>query len=185
MSQNDTSARGQWSQVIMNTYGTPPVELVSGDGAVVTDADGKDYIDLLAGIAVNALGHAHPAIVDAVTSQISTLGHVSNLFVSQPVVDAAAKLKDRLGAGESTRVFFCNSGGEANEAAFKIARLTGRRRVLAAHHGFHGRTMGSLALTGQPDKRAPFEPLVPGESRGWGAHGGDVLLGPTAVTAKE
>lgn len=162
MSQNDTSARGQWSQVIMNTYGTPPVELVSGDGAVVTDADGKDYIDLLAGIAVNALGHAHPAIVDAVTSQISTLGHVSNLFVSQPVVDAAAKLKDRLGAGESTRVFFCNSGGEANEAAFKIARLTGRRRVLAAHHGFHGRTMGSLALTGQPDKRAPFEPLVPG-----------------------
>lgn len=162
MSQNDTSARGQWNQVIMNTYGTPPVELVSGDGAVVTDADGKDYIDLLAGIAVNALGHAHPAIVDAVTSQISTLGHVSNLFVSQPVVDAAAKLKDRLGAGESTRVFFCNSGGEANEAAFKIARLTGRRRVLAAHHGFHGRTMGSLALTGQPDKRAPFEPLVPG-----------------------
>ncbi len=162
MSQNDTSARDQWGQVIMNTYGTPPVELVAGDGAMVTDADGKKYIDLLAGIAVNALGHAHPAIVDAVTSQISTLGHVSNLFVSQPVVDAAAKLKDRLGAGESTRVFFCNSGGEANEAAFKIARLTGRRRVLAAHHGFHGRTMGSLALTGQPDKRAPFEPLVPG-----------------------
>ncbi|AGS34756.1 acetylornithine aminotransferase [Corynebacterium maris DSM 45190] len=162
MSQNDTSARDQWGQVIMNTYGTPPVELVAGDGAMVTDADGKEYIDLLAGIAVNALGHAHPAIVDAVTSQISTLGHVSNLFVSQPVVDAAAKLKDRLGAGESTRVFFCNSGGEANEAAFKIARLTGRRRVLAAHHGFHGRTMGSLALTGQPDKRAPFEPLVPG-----------------------
>jgi acetylornithine/N-succinyldiaminopimelate aminotransferase len=162
MSQNDTSAHGQWDQVIMNTYGTPPVELASGDGAVVTDADGKDYIDLLAGIAVNALGHAHPAIVEAVTSQISTLGHVSNLFVSQPVVDTATKLKDRFGAGESTRVFFCNSGGEANEAAFKIARLTGRRRVLAAHHGFHGRTMGSLALTGQPDKRAPFEPLVPG-----------------------
>ncbi|HZK31427.1 MAG TPA: acetylornithine transaminase [Corynebacterium sp.] len=162
MNQNTSSVRDQWGEVLMDTYGTPPVELVSGQGAVVTDVDGKEYLDLLAGIAVNALGHAHPAIIAAVTSQVSTLGHVSNLFISQPVVTAAAKLKERFGAGDSTRVFFCNSGGEANEAAFKIARLTGRRRVLAAHHGFHGRTMGSLALTGQPDKRAAFEPLVPG-----------------------
>ena len=151
----------QWGEVLMNTYGIPPVELVSGRGAAVTDSECNDYIDLLAGIAVNALGHAHPAIVDAVNAQLSSLGHVSNLFASAPVVRLAARLKEIVG-DDSARVFFCNSGAEANEAAFKIARLTGRRRVFAARHGFHGRTMGSLALTGQPDKRAAFEPLTPG-----------------------
>lgn len=157
-----SNAHEQWPEVLMNTYGTPPIELRTGHGATVTDVDGNDYIDLLAGIAVNALGHRHPAVVDAVRGQIDTLGHVSNLFVSAPVVDTASALKERFGAGESTRVFFCNSGGEANEAAFKIARLTGRHRVLAAQDGFHGRTMGSLALTGQADKRRPFEPLPSG-----------------------
>lgn len=151
----------QWGDSILNTYGTPPIALVSGNGARVTDEDGKEYIDLLAGIAVNSLGTAHPAIVEAVTQQIQTLGHVSNLFGSQPVVDAAEKLKQRVG-DSSARVFFCNSGTEANEAAFKLARLTGKHRVLAAHHGFHGRTMGALALTGQPSKRKPFEPLPTG-----------------------
>lgn len=156
-----SGAVDQWSQVLMNNYGTPPVELVSGEGATVTDAQGRTHIDLLAGIAVNALGHGHPAIVEAVTEQISRLGHISNLFASSPVIQTATTLKQRFG-DDSARVFFCNSGGEANEAAFKLARLTGRSRVLAAVDGFHGRTMGSLALTGQPDKRKPFEPLPAG-----------------------
>ena len=151
----------QWNDVLMNNYGTPPIELVSGKGATVEDSQGRVHIDLLAGIAVNALGHGHPAIVEAVTHQLSQLGHVSNLFASGPVMQAAATLKERVG-DDSARVFFCNSGGEANEAAFKLARLTGRSRILAAVHGFHGRTMGSLALTGQPDKRKAFEPLPTG-----------------------
>lgn len=151
----------KWDESILNTYGTPPVALVSGQGARLTDEEGNEYIDMLAGIAVNSLGTAHPAIVEAVTEQIQRLGHVSNLFGSQPVVDAADKLRARVG-DESARVFFCNSGAEANEAAFKLARLTGKHRVLAAHHGFHGRTMGALALTGQPSKRKAFEPLPTG-----------------------
>ena len=151
----------KWDESILNTYGTPPVALVSGQGARLTDEEGNEYIDMLAGIAVNSLGTAHPAIVEAVTGQIQRLGHVSNLFGSQPVVDAADKLRARVG-DESARVFFCNSGAEANEAAFKLARLTGKHRVLAAHHGFHGRTMGALALTGQPSKRKAFEPLPTG-----------------------
>ena len=151
----------RWSTALLDTYPVPPVELVSGEGASVTDADGKTYIDMLAGIAVNALGHAHPAVMEAVSTQVARLGHVSNLFGSQPVVEVAEALRTRVG-DDTARVFFCNSGAEANEAAFKLARLTGRRRILAAERGFHGRTMGSLALTGQPDKRAPFEPLPAG-----------------------
>jgi len=151
----------RWTSALLDTYPAPPVELVSGEGATVTDTDGNTYIDMLAGIAVNALGHAHPAIVDAVSAQVARLGHVSNLFGSQPVVEVAEALRARVG-DDTARVFFCNSGAEANEAAFKLARLTGRRRILAAERGFHGRTMGSLALTGQPDKRAPFEPMPAG-----------------------
>ena len=150
-----------WPDVIMNTYGTPAVTLVSGAGAEVTDSEGRTHIDLLAGIAVNALGHGHPAVVQAVSEQIATLGHVSNLYASQPVIDVAAGLIDRFGDPDA-RVFFCNSGTEANEAAFKIARATGRSRIFAAEHGFHGRTMGALALTGQPDKRKKFEPMPAG-----------------------
>ncbi|MCF4007060.1 acetylornithine transaminase [Corynebacterium uropygiale] len=155
----------QWAHDLMNTYGVPPLTLVKGEGARVLDDEGREYIDLLAGIAVNSLGHAHPAVIDAVSSQVAELAHVSNLFVSQPVVDVAHELKARFLRGKAeadTRVFFCNSGAEANEAAFKLARLTGKSRVLAAVHGFHGRTMGSLSLTGQPDKQKPFLPLVPG-----------------------
>lgn len=156
---SDFAAR--WSGALLDTYPAPPVELVSGAGATVTDADGNTYIDMLAGIAVNALGHGHPAVVEAVSSQISTLGHVSNLFGSRPVVELAEALRARVG-DETARVFFSNSGAEANEAAFKLARLTGHRRILAAERGFHGRTMGALALTGQPDKQAAFEPLPAG-----------------------
>ncbi|MCF8570656.1 acetylornithine transaminase [Gordonia sp. HY002] len=150
----------RWSSSLMNNYGTPAIALVRGEGAVVYDADGKAYLDLLGGIAVNALGHANPEIVDAVAKQLSTLGHVSNLYVSEPVVKLAERL---LGAfGHDGRVFLCNSGTEANEAAFKIARRTGRPQIIAAEGGFHGRTMGALAMTGQPGKREPFEPMPGG-----------------------
>ncbi len=147
----------RWAAVMMNNYGAPPLALVSGDGAVVTDSGGKDYLDLLGGIAVNVLGHRHPAVIEAVTTQLDKLGHTSNLYATEPGIALAENLVDRLGA--PARVFFCNSGTEANEVAFKITRLTGKTNVVAAQGAFHGRTMGSLALTGQPDKRAPFEPL--------------------------
>ena len=147
---------------MMDNYGTPPVALVSGDGAVVTDADGKSYVDLLGGIAVNVLGHRHPAVIEAVTRQLNTLGHTSNLYATEPGIALAEALVAHLGAESQARVFFCNSGTEANEVAFKITRLTGRTKLVAAEGAFHGRTMGSLALTGQPTKQAPFEPL-PGD----------------------
>ncbi|KAF0966383.1 acetylornithine transaminase [Rhodococcus sp. T7] len=150
----------RWSGSLMNTYGVPRVALARGQGAVLTDADGKEYVDFLAGIAVNILGHAHPAIIEAVTAQLSTLGHVSNLYASEPAIELAEKLLSHLGA--PGRVFFCNSGAEANEAAFKLARATGRSKIIAAENSFHGRTMGALALTGQAAKRAPFEPMPPG-----------------------
>lgn len=149
-----------WESALMPTYGTPPIELVSGQGSRVTDSDGREYIDLLAGIAVNALGHAHPAIVDAVSTQIATLGHTSNLFAHPQVIALATKLRELI--SPDAQVFFTNSGAEANEAAFKTARLTEKSRILAAEHGFHGRTMGALAMTGQPAKRAPFEPMPAG-----------------------
>jgi len=150
----------RWAQSMMDNYGTPPLGLVRGSGAVVVDETGKEYVDLLGGIAVNALGHAHPAIVAAVSQQIATLGHVSNLYVAEPPV-ALAELLLAL-AGRPGRVLFCNSGAEANEAAFKLSRLTGRSHVVSTKGGFHGRTMGALALTGQPAKADPFRPL-PGE----------------------
>ena len=128
---------------------------------MVTDVDGKSYLDLLGGIAVNILGHRHPAVIEAVTRQLNTLGHTSNLYATEPGVALAEALVGQLGA-DGARVFFCNSGTEANEVAFKITRLTGRTKLVAAQDAFHGRTMGSLALTGQPSKQAPFAPL-PGD----------------------
>jgi len=151
--------RRRWEAVMMNNYGTPPVALANGDGAVVTDVDGKTYLDLLGGIAVNVLGHRHPAVIEAVTHQMATLGHTSNLYATEPGVALAEELVALLGADAPARVFFCNSGTEANEVAFKLSRLTGRTKLVAAQEAFHGRTMGSLALTGQPSKQAPFEPL--------------------------
>jgi acetylornithine/N-succinyldiaminopimelate aminotransferase len=150
----------RWSQTMMDNYGTPPLGLVRGSGAVLTDEQGRQYVDLLGGIAVNALGHAHPAVVAAVSEQVATLGHVSNLYAAEPPL-ALAELLLAL-AGRPGRVLFCNSGAEANEAAFKLSRLTGRTHVVAAQGGFHGRTMGALALTGQPAKVDPFRPL-PGD----------------------
>ncbi|MET9851923.1 acetylornithine transaminase [Streptomyces sp. NPDC006450] len=155
-----TPLADRWRAVMMDTYGTPALALVRGEGSTVWDEDGRAYTDFTGGIAVNALGHAHPALVSAVQDQVARLGHVSNLFVSEPAVALAERLLallDRPG-----RVFFANSGAEAVEAAFKIARRTGRPHLVATEGGFHGRTMGALALTGQPPKRAPFLPL-PGE----------------------
>jgi acetylornithine aminotransferase len=150
----------RWQAVMMNNYGTPPLALATGDGAVVTDAGGKSYVDLLGGIAVNILGHRHPAVIEAVTRQLNTLGHTSNLYATEPGVALAEALVGLLGT--DAKVFFCNSGTEANEVAFKITRLTGRTKLVAAQGAFHGRTMGSLALTGQPSKQEPFAPL-PGD----------------------
>ncbi|MFE5614616.1 acetylornithine transaminase [Streptomyces sp. NPDC056524] len=152
----------RWSAVMMDTYGTPPLALVRGEGSTVWDESGRAYTDFTGGIAVTTLGHAHPAVVSAVTAQVGRLAHVSNLFVSEPPVALAEQLLALMGRRERGRVFFANSGTEAVEAAFKIARRTGRPHLVAARGGFHGRTLGALALTGQPAKRAPFLPL-PGD----------------------
>ncbi|GAB6985857.1 acetylornithine transaminase [Nocardioides pyridinolyticus] len=150
----------RYAASLMNTFGPPKLVLTRGAGAHVWDADGKEYVDLLGGIAVNALGHGHPALVEAVTHQLQTLGHVSNFFTSEPQVELAEKLLDLLGAGAGGgKVFFTNSGTEANEAAFKLTRRTGRTHVVVAEDSFHGRTMGALALTSKEAYRAPFEPL--------------------------
>ena len=155
-----------WSRrhgaALMNTYGSPQRVLVRGEGCYVWDADGNRYLDLLAGIAVNALGHAHPFLVSAVTAQLATLGHVSNLFATAPQVVLAERLLDLLDAPEGSRVFLCNSGTEAVEAAFKLARRTGRTGMVATEGAFHGRSLGALALTHEPAYREPFAPL-PGE----------------------
>ena len=151
----------RWQRAIQDNYGTPTIELVSGKGSVVTDVNGNTYLDFLAGIATNVLGHAHPAIVKAVSKQISTLGHVSNFYAHPNVLELAEKLQKMTG-DKSARVFFCNSGAEANEAALKLSRKTGKYKVVATQEAFHGRTMGALSLTGQPSKRNPFKPLIKG-----------------------
>jgi acetylornithine aminotransferase len=157
-----TSAAVQerYGHALMNTFGKPKLVLTRGEGARVWDAEGKVYLDLLGGIAVNALGHAHPDLVSAVTDQLSTLGHVSNFFATEPQVALAERLLGLLDV--EGRVFFANSGAEANEAALKLTRRTGRTHVVAAEGGFHGRTMGSLALTSKAAYREPFEPLPAG-----------------------
>ena len=150
-----------WNKSLQSNYGTPTIELVSGKGAVVKDNKGIAYLDFLAGIATSVLGHAHPAVVKAVSRQIATLGHVSNFYAHPNVLELSAKLASMTG-DKSARVFFCNSGAEANEAALKLSRKTGRTRIVATKEAFHGRTMGALSLTGQPAKRDPFKPLIKG-----------------------
>jgi acetylornithine aminotransferase len=151
----------RYTSSLMNTFGPPKRVFVRGEGAQIWDADGNRYLDLFAGIAVNALGHAHPLIVQAVTAQLTTLGHVGNFFATAPQIALAERLIQLVDAPQA-RVYFCNSGTEANEAAFKLSRLTGRTKLVATEGGFHGRTIGALALTGKPAIREPFEPL-PGE----------------------
>ncbi|WP_375485472.1 acetylornithine transaminase [uncultured Jatrophihabitans sp.] len=151
----------RWSAVMMNNYGTPPVALDHGDGVRVWDADGNAYLDFVGGIAVSALGHAHPAIVAAVTEQVGRLAHTSNLAMHEPGIRLAERLVELLGL--PARVFFANSGAEANECALKLARLhgarSGRSTIVSCNSSFHGRTMGALSVTGNPAKREPFAPL--------------------------
>ena len=151
----------RWDRSLQNNYGKPSIALVKGKGILVTDADGKTYMDFLGGIATNILGHAHPAIVKAVTKQVSVLSHVSNFYAHPNAIALAEKLTAMTG-DKGARVFFCQSGAEANEAALKLSRRTGKMRVVAAQGAFHGRTMGALSLTGQPSKREPFLPLIKG-----------------------
>ena len=152
-------AQATWGKTLQPNYGTPPISLVKGKGVIVYDADGKKYLDFLGGIATNLLGHAHPAIIKAVTKQISTLSHVSNFYMHPQVLQLAQSLQKMTG-DKNSKVFFCNSGAEANEAAIKLSRLTGRANIVAAQGAFHGRTMGAISLTGQPAKRDPFKPLL-------------------------
>ena len=177
---NNQELLAQWSQTIQNNYGAPSLALVSGKGLVVKDADGKSYLDFLGGIATNILGHAHPAIVKAVTKQVGTLGHVSNFYAHPNVIELAQKLKSMTGDADA-KVFFAQSGAEANEAAIKLSRRTGRYRIVAARGAFHGRTMGALSLTGQPTKREPFLPLLKGVRH---VEFGDIDAMNRAVTKK-
>jgi acetylornithine/N-succinyldiaminopimelate aminotransferase len=161
MIASNVDGQARWRTSIMDNYGTPALTLVRGEGAHVWDADGNRYLDLVAGIAVNALGHAHPAVVEAVTNQVATLGHTSNLYVNPVAVELAEALLDVAGLAGQAKVVFTNSGAEAVEAAVKLSRLTGRRQIVACAGAFHGRTMGALTITGQAAKRTPFEPLLP------------------------
>ena len=150
-----------WKKALQDNYGVPSISLVKGKGSEVYDVEGKKYLDLLGGIATNILGHAHPAIAKAVSKQVGTLGHVSNFYAHPNVVELAQKLASMTG-DKSARVFFAQSGAEANEAAMKLSRRTGKYRIVAAQGAFHGRTMGALSMTGQPSKREPFLPLIKG-----------------------
>jgi acetylornithine aminotransferase len=152
--------RDRWDAALMANYGTPPIALVSGSGATVTDADGKDYLDLIAGIAVSSLGHAHPAIVDAVSRQVATIAHTSNLVINPRAVELAERLVGLIGVDDA-RVFLSNDGASAVETAIKtiLRAQPGRRRFIAAERSFHGRTLGALALTGKAAIREPFGPF--------------------------
>ena len=145
---------------MQGNYGTPSIELERGKGVILWDSNGRRYIDFLGGIATNLLGHNHPKVAAAISTQAKRLGHISNFYANHESLALAERLQSKVDS--SARIYFCNSGAEANEAAFKISRLTGRRRVVAAVGAFHGRTMGALSLTGQATKRKPFEPLIRG-----------------------
>jgi acetylornithine/N-succinyldiaminopimelate aminotransferase len=147
-----------WNNIFLNNYGTPAIELVAGEGVIVKDSQGNIYLDFLSGIAVNSLGHAHPVIIEAVSDQIKKLSHTSNFYANDPSIKLAEKLITL--TNFDAKVFFCNSGTEANEAAIKLSRRTGKKQLIAAHNSFHGRTLGSLSITGQLAKQKPFEPLI-------------------------
>jgi acetylornithine/N-succinyldiaminopimelate aminotransferase len=159
-----TDWQGRFGAAMMGSLATPRIMLERGSGCHVYDVDGTRYLDFLAGIAVNSLGHAHPALVEAVSRQAASLVHVSNYFATAPQLALAERLREITGAGDAGRVYFANSGAEAIEAAVKLARLNSdgpRRRILSLTNSFHGRTMGALSLTGKPALQTPFEPLLP------------------------
>ena len=158
LKKRDVATR--WNSVMQANYGAPTIQLERGKGISVWDIDGKRYLDLLGGIATNLLGHNHPKVAAAISAQAKRLGHISNFYANEESLELARRLQEKL--DPSARVYFCNSGAEANEAALKLSRLTGRKRVVAAIGAFHGRTMGALSLTGQPSKRNPYKPLLKG-----------------------
>ena len=158
MKKSDVANR--WNSVMQSNYGAPAIQLERGKGITVWDIDGKRYLDLLGGIATNLLGHNHPKVAAAISAQAKRLGHISNFYANEESLNLAERLQAKF--DPTARIFFCNSGAEANEAALKLSRLTGRKRVVAALGAFHGRTMGALAMTGQPAKREPFKPLIKG-----------------------
>ena len=178
--ESNSSQISRWQNSLEGNYGIPSISLVRGRGSWVWDKDGKKYLDMLGGIATNLLGHGNPSIAGAVAKQIRTLSHVSNFYAHENVLLLAEKLKSMARLPDA-RVFFCNSGAEANEAALKISRLTGRTKIVSTQGGFHGRTMGALSLTGQPSKRAPFIPLLKGVKF---VPYGDVRAMERAITAK-
>ena len=159
MTNKNQLQQERWKSSLQNNYGTPEISLVRGLGAQVWDADGNEYLDFLGGIATNILGHAHPALISAVTKQLNELGHVSNLYSHPRAIELAEKLKELTGSTEA-KVFFCNSGAEANEAALKLSRLSARKKVVSTLGSFHGRTIGALSITGQIAKRRAFLPLL-------------------------
>ena len=174
LGSEDAKWLGKYSQVHMNVFGTPLRVMDYGKGAHIWDVDGNEYLDFLAGIAVNALGYAHPKWVKAISEQAAKAAHVSNYFATEPQIKLASKLIELAGAPEGSHVYFGNSGAEGNEAALKLAKLYGRTlpgaspaiggkpaRIIAMTHGFHGRTMGALSATWKPSIREAFEPLVP------------------------
>jgi len=156
---NNSIAQSRWQSALQNNYGVPEVSLVKGSGAQVWDADGKEYLDFLGGIATNILGHAHPVLIEAISAQAKELSHVSNLYSHPRVLELAEKLVQLTGRSDS-KVFFANSGAEANEAAIKLSRLTGRKKIISTLGSFHGRTIGALSITGQIAKRKAFLPLL-------------------------
>lgn len=156
---NNSIAQSRWQSSLQNNYGVPEVSLVKGSGAQVWDADGKEYLDFLGGIATNILGHAHPVLIEAISAQAKELSHVSNLYSHPRVLELAEKLVQLTGRSDS-KVFFANSGAEANEAAIKLSRLIGRKKIISTLGSFHGRTIGALSITGQIAKRKAFLPLL-------------------------
>lgn len=159
MKKSNKGAQDRWKGSLQDNYGTPPLKLERGKGSIVWDGEGNRYLDFLGGIATTVVGHAHPSVVSAVSHQISELSHVSNFYMHEPALKLAEILKGFTGM-DSARIFFCNSGAEANEAALKLSRLTGRNRIISTEGAFHGRTIGALSLTGQSTKRTPFLPLL-------------------------
>jgi acetylornithine aminotransferase len=147
-----------WNNIFLNNYGTPSIQLVAGEGVIVKDSQGNIYLDFLSGIAVNSLGHAHPVVTEAVNDQIRKLAHTSNFYANEPAIKLAEKLIEI--SKFDAKVFFCNSGAEANETAIKLSRRTGKKQLISAHNSFHGRTIGALSITGQTSKQKPFEPLL-------------------------
>lgn len=158
MAKNSSFSK-RFERALESNYSVPPITIIRGKGAYLFDADGKKYLDFLSGIATNALGASHPEVVKAISHQVRKVGHISNFYSNPQSLELAEILQELIG-DSSARVFFCNSGAEANEAAMKISRLTGKQKIIAMEGAFHGRTMGALSLTGQESKQRPFRPLL-------------------------